>query len=336
MSTIGNDISPALKKTLEAVEKLGEVDAREVAKETERQYGRESSYLNKLAKIGYLVKRRSGHQTLFMVNKSAGLTILRIGGSVITHKETAMKINTVAIKQLSTEVAKVVKSGKIKNLVIIIGGGSFGHPIAREYNIGQTASPVKNMIRGYALNQYAMMQLRSLIVKELIDNDLSAMSIQYQGGIYQTDEKINLSSLQFLLNLGIIPVISAEPLIEQNNARIVSPDEIVYILSSHLRPSRAVFALDVDGIFTEDPKLSPKAKLIGEFYPKFLDKTKLDGAQYTDVTGGMYGKMSFYLAIARLGIEVKIINGTKPQRIEKALIGENVLGTLVKPENPET
>ena len=58
-------MTPALKKTYDVIAMLGEAHAREVAEQTGREYGRESSYLNKLTRMNALTKRRAGHKTLF-------------------------------------------------------------------------------------------------------------------------------------------------------------------------------------------------------------------------------------------------------------------------------
>ena len=56
-----------LRKTALALGKLGEARAEDVAKETGRERAVESSYLNQLVRLGYVKKRRRGHEVWFYV-----------------------------------------------------------------------------------------------------------------------------------------------------------------------------------------------------------------------------------------------------------------------------
>ncbi|HVP26194.1 MAG TPA: hypothetical protein VMT26_00810, partial [Candidatus Bathyarchaeia archaeon] len=57
--------------------------------------------------------------------------ILKIGGSVITDKGEELKARTNVIDRLASEIQRA----NTNNLVIVHGGGSFGHPIAQRYAI---------------------------------------------------------------------------------------------------------------------------------------------------------------------------------------------------------
>lgn len=333
MSKIESKITSALKKTLNALEILKEADAKSVADETGREYGRESSYLNTLARMGLVEKRRAGHQTLFAV-KSVPLTILRLGGSVITFKDRELAVNIDAIKRLSAEIANALKSENgPKKLIVVFGGGSFGHPLAREYNLSPTASPIetKGTVEGLSQLQHRLIQLTSIVIEELLLNKVPAIPIELQGGVYQLDGSVDISLLTFLLNIGFVPVLHACALIDyQKNVRIISGDELIYTLAGQLKPSRVVVGTDVDGVYPEDPKASPTTKVIEELHADALDTIEFGPTKYVDVTAGMLGKARWMFDVTRLGIEVKLVNGLKPHYIEKALCGERVLGTLIK------
>ena len=57
--------------------------------------------------------------------------ILKIGGSVITDKNGELAARTEVINRLAEEIQKA----GLKNLIIVHGGGSFGHPTAQKYGI---------------------------------------------------------------------------------------------------------------------------------------------------------------------------------------------------------
>jgi len=56
-----------LRKTAMALDRLGEATANEVAKVTGRERAVESAYLNQLARMGYVKKKRAGRKVVFTV-----------------------------------------------------------------------------------------------------------------------------------------------------------------------------------------------------------------------------------------------------------------------------
>ena len=57
--------------------------------------------------------------------------ILKIGGSAITDKTGELAAKTEIINRLAEE----IKRADLDNLIMVHGGGSFGHPTAAKYGI---------------------------------------------------------------------------------------------------------------------------------------------------------------------------------------------------------
>ena len=69
---------------------------------------------------------------------------------------------------------------------------------------------------------------------------------------------------------------------------IISGDQIITYLAYDLKADRVILASDVDGIYTDNPKTNPEAKLIDEV----TQDTQLNttsNENMADVTGGMNG-----------------------------------------------
>ena len=113
---------------------------------------------------------------------------------------------------------------------------------------------------------------------------------------------------------------------------ILSGDQIVSYLARELCAERIIHGTDVDGIFTCDPKKCVEAELIKEINEENIMEVKLylDKSPLVDVTGGMLGKFTELLDLARLGIDVEIVNANKADIIRRVLKKEKGLGTLVK------
>src|SRR5206468_2458303 len=72
---------------------------------------------------------------------------------------------------------------------------------------------------------------------------------------------------------------------------ICSGDLMMLELARAFRPNRAVFAADVDGLFTADPKLRRSALLLESVGPKDLGQIEFSDRSRTDVTGSIEGKV---------------------------------------------
>ncbi|MFX0096001.1 MAG: hypothetical protein ACFFBD_29955, partial [Candidatus Hodarchaeota archaeon] len=59
---------------------------------------------------------------------------------------------------------------------------------------------------------------------------------------------------------------------------------------------------------------------------------KIGEAKTLDVTKGMYGKISELIPVLEHGIQIEMVNARKRRRLYKALKGERVRGTKMKPE----
>jgi isopentenyl phosphate kinase len=87
---------------------------------------------------------------------------------------------------------------------------------------------------------------------------------------------------------------------------------------------------DVNGIFTDDPKRNPNARIMETVTLSGKNRIFLRESSYLDVDGGMSRKLSDLVSIAKLGIPSMVVDALKKGNISKALRGEHV-GTLVMP-----
>ncbi len=113
---------------------------------------------------------------------------------------------------------------------------------------------------------------------------------------------------------------------------ILSGDQLVSSLATRLEAERIIIGIDVDGLYTSDPKTDPKARLIQQITPQELTKLqhKIEEVRVTDVTGGMLGKVLELMQAVEKGIHVIVVNAAKPSNVYKALKGERVVGTVIE------
>jgi len=258
-------------------------------------------------------------------------TILKLGGSVITHKEKPLTPNMEAINRLAHEISQA----NIPYLVIVHGGGSFGHPIAKEYRINEGYKD-RSQIIGFSRTHQAMTKLNKIIIEALINHNIPAVEVAPSSFIITKSDrikKVDNSIVEKLLEMGFVPVLYGDAVLDSDKGfAILSGDQLVSSLATRLAAKRIIVGVDVDGIYTSDPKKDKTAKLIQHITLQELEKTqlKIRKATVTDVTGGMLGKISELVPAVKERISVLIVNATKPENVYKALKGQKVIRTLLE------
>lgn len=261
------------------------------------------------------------------------LVILKIGGSVITDKERELGARTDVISRIADE---IYETG-LRNLVIVHGGGSFGHPLAQKYLLKDGFKNEEQVI-GFAETHHVMTVLNGLFMDALIWRGIPAVSIAPSSCVITRNGRIQHfedAPLLRSLEMDIIPVLYGDVVFDSKlGFTVLSGDQIVSYIAQKLKASRIIIGVDVDGLYDDDPKVNPKAKLFSHLTLQELTKIKcsIGGSIAPDVTGGMASKISELLPAIEQGIPVLIVNAVKPKTIYKALKGEKVEGTIIEKE----
>jgi len=260
-----------------------------------------------------------------------GLTILKLGGSVVTKKDKPFTPDLEAIDRLAREIAKA----GVKPLIIIHGGGSFGHPVAEEYKRKEGYRHASQIL-GFTKTRQAMATLNGYIIDALLRYHIPAVAVQpsactitKEGRIFHID----MEPMLMMLKTGFVPVMYGDVVLDLTlGFTILSGDQLIANLASTLVAKRVIVGVDVDGLYTADPKLDPNAQLIASLNLEELNHFKLavGGSTSLDVTGGMLGKVTELMPIVKKGVEVIIINAGVPDRVYQALLNEDVIGTTLR------
>jgi isopentenyl phosphate kinase len=263
----------------------------------------------------------------------AKLTILKIGGSVITDKNGELAARTEAINRLAEEIQKA----NLENLVIVHGGGSFGHPAAQKYGIKEGLKEDAQKV-GFAETHHVMTVLNGLVMDALVWHNVPALSVTPSSCVITENGRIKffeLTILETLLKMGFAPVLYGDAVLDEKlGFTVLSGDQIVAYLARKFDADKIVIGVDADGLYDADPKEAKNAKLYPHLTLSELKKIKekLRGSTAADVTGGMLGKITELVPALEQGIPVTIVNAAKPNRIYKALIGEAAEGTVIEKE----
>lgn len=257
---------------------------------------------------------------------------MKLGGSVITKKERLLTPNSKTILRLAGE----IKHADVKPLIIVHGGGSFGHPYAKKYKLAEGYENSEQLI-GFSKTHQAMASLNRLVVDALIQKNIPAVAVQPSAFILTRGGRIiDLDSdlILRMLTIELVPVLYGDiTLDEVQGFSVLSGDQLVAALAIAFETRQVIICVDVDGLYTEDPKLNPNAQLIKKISLEELKAFlgKISQSVTTDVTGGMHGKISELIPTLERGIAVKVMNAKRSNRLYKTLINEEVKGTKIEP-----
>jgi isopentenyl phosphate kinase len=259
--------------------------------------------------------------------------VLKIGGSVITDKDEEMKARTQVIDRLAEEIQKA----NVNNLIIVHGGGSFGHPVAEKYRIKEGFKEDSQKI-GFSETHHVMTVLNGLLMDSLVWHNVPAMSITPSSCILTENRRIKHfedSALKTLLRMGVVPVLYGDAVLDTKlGFTILSGDQLITALAMKFNSKHIIIGVDVTGIYDADPKTEENAKIFTHLTLNELKELQnnLGKPISRDVTGGMQGKISELVPAVEAGIVVTIVDATKPNNVYKALKREKVEGTTIKKE----
>jgi isopentenyl phosphate kinase len=104
---------------------------------------------------------------------------------------------------------------------------------------------------------------------------------------------------------------------------------LIQLLAEYFKPEKIIFILDEDGLYTFNPKINQNAKLIKKATIDEIKKFSISLDAHDDVTGGMQGKLEIIKNISQMGIDTVLVNGNKPDRLYKVLVGEDTISTII-------
>jgi len=177
---------------------------------------------------------------------SAPPVVLKLGGSLITDKNRPETLDDAALAAACDAVASALADGAVDRLVVVHGGGSFGHHHASEHGVSTTAGTAD---AGAVMDIHsAMTELNRAVLNRLHERDVPAvpvhplsLSARLEGP--DGDLDLPLSSTATLLGEGFVPVLHGDGVATAGaGVTVVSGDELVVELAVGLgaRPSRGL------------------------------------------------------------------------------------------------
>ncbi|MFO7677226.1 MAG: isopentenyl phosphate kinase [Thermoplasmatota archaeon] len=253
--------------------------------------------------------------------------LVKLGGSIITDKAKKYTFKTDIMDNLS----KQIQQSK-KQIILVHGAGSFGHILAKQYNLQQGFKENKQLI-GFSETHAKVQQLNSLVLDSLHHHNIAAVSLPPHAFLTLDNHQphqINYTFFTDYLQKGFTPVTFGDVVLDKTLCfSICSGDLLMLLLAKQFKPEKVIFVLDEDGIYTENPKQNPQATLIKQATLKQLEYLSTNADAHADVTKGMQGKIETIKHIATLGIDTLVVNGNINNRLGDILNEKKTISTHV-------
>ena len=219
-------------------------------------------------------------------------TVVKVGGSIAAYPE--------KLRALCVKLSEVSKRHR---LIVVPGGGEF-------------ADVIRSLDERFSLSCGASHRMAILGMDQygLLLSDLMANSVLVS----------KLEELKCFLDSGRLPVFLPSNLLLREdpleNSWDVTSDSIAIYIADRLDIRKVVLVTDVDGIYIEDPKKNPDAKLI-----KQLSANELLAMNKRTSVDKALPKL-----LSKMPIDCFVVNGLFPERVVAVLDGQDTVCTLIK------
>jgi len=221
--------------------------------------------------------------------------VLKLGGSLITEKDRPETIDDDALAAACDAVADALADNAVGRLVVVHGGGSFGHHHASEHGVSTTEGTDEV---GAVMDIHgAMTTLNRAVLDRLHERDVPAvpvhpLSLSARPEGADGDLDLPLSSTATLLGEGFVPVLHGDGVATAGEGvTVVSGDELVVELATGLGARRVGVCSTVPGVLDGGGDVIP----VIDSFDAVADA--LGASDATDVSGGMAAKVRELLAL---------------------------------------
>lgn len=220
------------------------------------------------------------------------MIVLKLGGSVITRKDEPETVDAERLAALAGTIGEA-RNAVREGLVLVHGGGSFGHHHASAHGVSRTegthdATAVRE-IHG------AMKRLNGRMLEALSDRDVPAVPVHpfsVASRSHEGELSLPVGGIETTLAEGFVPVLHGDVVAHTGEgATVLSGDELVVALAGGLDAERVGLCSTVAGVLDDDGEVIPA---IGGYEEV---SRYVGGSESTDVTGGMAAKVRALLEL---------------------------------------
>lgn len=244
--------------------------------------------------------------------------VVKVGTSTLAHSTGNMNIRR--IEQLCKVLSDLKNSG---HEIILVSSGAIGMG-AGKLSLPEKPSDIPTKQAAASVGQCELMYTYDKLFSEY--NHTVAQLLIVGTDIGNDERRQNFRNTLFrLLELGALPIINENDTVSTAEIEIGDNDTLSAIVATNVNADLLILLSDINGLYTEDPRKNPDAKLIHqveEITPEIL--ASAGGKGSTLGTGGMATKLNAAQIATENGIDMIISNGENPDVLYDILDGKDV------------
>jgi aspartokinase-like uncharacterized kinase len=220
--------------------------------------------------------------------------VIKVGGSLAA--------DVTVLRALCVELGKI---GERFRVVVVPGGGDFADVVRAADERFGLSTGASHRMAVLGMDQFG------LLLADLIPKCRVAFSLGVVGGLSGSGRVAVLLPSRLVFRARSLEA-----------SWDVTSDSIAAYVAGRLGVGKLVLVTDVDGIFTDDPKVNAGAELIEELSASGL----LELAARTSVDRDLPK------VLLKFGLNCLVVNGRFPERVSRVLAGEGSVCTRIVPK----
>ena len=253
------------------------------------------------------------------------VAVVKLGSSIVAEDNGELRLSVVA--RITEEVAALHRAGVD---VVVVTSGAIARGM-QLLGLGSRPAAVQDLQAASAVGQGRLYRTYDELLRER-----GIQSAQVLLTFFDMSARTHYlnarATLQKLLEWRIVPVINENDTTTTNEVSFGDNDFLAAQVSVLVNADVLVLLTDTEGLYTDDPRTSPDARLVGEVTdPESLKELHIGHAPSPLGSGGMRSKVVAAEMASAAGIPAVIGSGLVQGVIARALAGEPA-GTRFAPQ----
>ena len=274
------------------------------------------------------------------------VTLIKLGGSLITDKGERESARLDVIERLAQELAQIQR-GRRRRLIIGHGSGSYGHfaaagsrleslPLAGARSAAECLTGSGDEAEAAAAVQDAAARLHRLVMSALIEAGCRPYSLAPSSLCRVSGSQLRMINVEIIahaLDVGLLPVLYGDVVLgADGRAWICSTEPLFVALTAALQAAgtmvdEVIWLGATSGIL--DARGEPIARVCSDNLSQV--RTLVGGSDGVDVTGGMALRLEAAVQLAESGVTSWVVDGRRAGLLSRLLGGTPVPGTQIVP-----
>ena len=264
-------------------------------------------------------------------NQQLKRVVVKIGSNVLSQ---GSSLNPKRVQAITRDIVNLKHALEAEVVLVSSGAVMTGRMLVQ-----MNGKPVSVGIK-QALAAVGQAKLMEMYSRAFAEHGLNVAQVLLTHDDLECRERYLNAKRTFvtLLKLGMVPVVNENDTVSTDEIRFGDNDRLSAEVAGLIGADTLVLLSDVEGLFTDDPKTNPSAKLISTVETvgeSLLGSIGESRSQHG--TGGIRSKIMAAKIATELGIGVWILPGLKENVLCQALVEGKRVGTFFLPaKNPLT